>query len=200
MGTRFEMPAAVREFTSLKVVQEPENPKVGVYLGPKGGTGGVYASQADVRKKVPIGGPEVSTAALIGSAASMVSSVVVSTLGNVSFEERIFANTNCLDLISACVRKLEVLHPPSWFGMIHKTSSGESWLSPDTLMHEVKGGGQFIVLPKQNTPEDIKKAYFAKINARPATYSVETDGPAYDVESAPNEGRQNYYAYDKASF
>ena len=194
------MPDAVRAFTQLKVVQEPENPKVGVYLGPKGGTGGVYASQADVRRKQPIGAPEVSTRAHIGAAADKISSVVVHTLGNIAFDERIFANTNCLDLISACVRKLEVLHPPSYFGMMQKTSSGESWISPDTLMTDVSKGGQLIVLPKQSTPEEIKKAYFSKINRKPESYSIETDGPAVDIDNAPNLGAQHYYQSDKKNF
>ena len=160
----------------------------------------MYSSQADVRRKLPIGAPEVSTKAHIGSAAEKVTSVTVTTLGNIAFEERVFANTNCLDLISACVRKLEVLHPPSYFGMMHKTSSGESWISPDTLMLDVARGGQLIVMPKQSTPDEIKDAYFAKINTRPAQYSVEPDGPLYDPEAQSNQGAQHYYASDKNYF
>ncbi len=198
VGQRIEMPAALREFTGIKVVQEPENPKVGVYLGPKGsaGVGGVYASQYDVRKKLAIGAPEVSTNALIGSAAAKVSTVTIHTAGAASFEERVFANTNVLDLISACVRRLEVLHPASFFGMIQKRGTSEVWISPDVLASELSTGGQLVVVPKQAAPEDVKKAYMAKVLRQPVPYTVEMDGPTIDVATAPNEGKQFYKQYD----
>ena len=165
-------------------------------MGPTGGTGGVYASQHDVRKKVTIGAPEVSTKAHIGSAAEKISTVVLHTAGDVSFEERIFANTNVMDLISACVRKLEILHPASYFGLIQKRANGEVWISPDVLASELGAGAQLVVVPKQSTPEDIKKAYFARVLRKPVSYTVETDGPSVDVESMSNEGKQFYKQYD----
>ncbi len=178
------------------MVQEPENAKVGVYLGPKGGSGGVYASQYDVRKKLAIGGPEVSTAAHVGSAASKVGTLVIRTAGAVAFEERVFANTNVLDLIAACVRRLELVHPPSYFGMIQKRDKGEVWISPDVLASELGSDAQLVVVPKQAAPDDVKRAYMAKVLRQPAPYTVETDGPSIDVASAPNEGKQFYKQYD----
>ena len=196
VGTRVEMPAALREFTELKVVQEPENPKVGVYLGPTGKTAGsVYSTQYDVRKKQAIGAPEVSTRGHIGAAAEKVSVVRIHTAGNICFEERVFANTNVLDLIAATVRKLEILHPASYFGCIQKRGDSEIWISPDVLALDLNSSDHLVVVPKQAAPEEIKKAYFAKINKRPATYTVEPDGPTIDVESAPNEGKQFYKQY-----
>jgi hypothetical protein len=178
-----------------QVVQEPENAKVGVYLGPKGGTGGVYSSQMDVRKKLAIGGPEVSTTAHVGSAATKISTLVIRTAGAVAFEERVFANTNVLDLIAACVRRLELVHPPSYFGMIQRRDKGEVWISPDVLASELGSDAHLVVVPKQAAPDDIKRAYTAKVQRQPAPYVVETDGPAVDVETAPNEGKQFYKQY-----
>jgi hypothetical protein len=189
VSERIALPDSLREFTGIKVVQQPENPKVGVYLGPTGGTGGVYSSQHDVRKKITIGAPEVSTKALIGSSAEKISTIILHTAGDVSFEERIFANTNVIDLISACVRKLELLHPASYFGLIQKRSNGEVWISPDVLASELGSGSHLVVVPKQSAPEDIKKAYFARVLKKPVQYSVEPDGPPVDVGTMTNEGK-----------
>ena len=116
----------------------------------------------------------MSTSAHIGSAASKISEIVLYTAGSISFQERIFANTNCLDCVSACVRQLGILHPPSYFGIIHKRSNGESWVSPDQLMLDLPSGGKFVVVPKPSTPEEIKQAYFAKINPKPQSYEIQT--------------------------
>jgi hypothetical protein len=125
-----------------------------------------------------------------------VSTVVLRTAGAMAFEERVFASTNVLDLIAACVRRLELVHPPSYFGMIQKRDKGEVWISPDVLASELGADAHLVVVPKQSAPDDIKKAYMAKVLRQPASYTVETDGPTIDVETAANEGKQFYKQYD----
>lgn len=197
----FKMPDSVRAFTGLKVVQEPEKPKVGVYLGPTGHTaGGAWATQQDVRRKQPIGAPEVSTKAHVGSAASSVSTVTILTAGAPTFQERVTVNTSCLDLIAACVRQLGIVFPASNFGMISRAPGGDSWVPPDTLAHEIGSGVQLIVVPKESTSQEIKKAYFASLakssnSAATSQHQSDSNWTPDDVQGASNAGAQKYYAY-----
>lgn len=197
VGERYQIPASVREFTAIKTIQEPEQAKVGVYLGPQGKGGGVWSSQMDVRRRQEIGGPEVSTKAHIGSAATIQDSVTVRTAGSAVFEERYFANTNCQDIIASVVKKLGLLYPASNFGLIQKTSAGDSWVAPDKFVHELGKGPHLVVVPKQNTAEEIKKAYFGVVSARkvtPSVYESDSNFTPEDVQTAPNQGKQLYYA------
>lgn len=196
----FKMPDAVRAYTSLKVIQEPEKPKVGVYLGPTGHTsGGAWATQQDVRRKQAIGGPEVSTRAHVGTAAASVSSITIHTAGAPVFQERVTLNTSCLDLIASCVRQLGLVFPASNFGMISRAPAGDSWVAPDTLANELGAGVQLIVVPKEAASQEIKKAYFASLAKTPAggssAHQSDSNWTPDDVNSAANTGAQKYYAY-----
>jgi hypothetical protein len=161
-----------------------------VYLGPTGHTGGVYSTQADVRRKQPIGAPEVSVKGHIGTAAASVNSVTLHTAGTPSFQERVYVNTSCIDLVSACVKNLGILFPPSNFGMISRARDGDSWVSPDALMSEVGTGVQLIVVPREGASAEIKKAYFDAITMRGGVKGVHTDSNVTpdEIATMPNQG------------
>lgn len=120
------------------------------------------------------------------------------TAGTPQFQERVYVNTACIDLISACVRHLGMVHPPSNFGMIARSDTGDSWVAPEKLISELPPSDQLIVVPREGCSTEIKKAYFealTRIKASGAPVESDSNFSAEDVQSAPNQGKGLYYAY-----